>query len=44
MPTTEPSLIRRPLIQRLGWFFAIALGSALGAGAVAELLRWLLLH
>ncbi len=39
MPTTEPSLIRR-----LAWFFAIALGSALGAAAVAEILRWLLLH
>jgi len=37
--TTEPSLK-----ARLGWFLGIALASALGAGAVAEGLRWLLLH
>ena len=35
----EPSLGRR-----LAWFFGIAAVSGLACAAVAELLRWLLLH
>jgi len=38
--TTEPG----PLRVRLGWFLAIALGSALVVAAVAEGLRFLILH
>ena len=37
--TTESSLGRR-----LAWFFGIAVVSGLVVGAVAEILRWLLLH
>jgi hypothetical protein len=37
--TTEPGLKRR-----LAWFFGIAAVSGLAVAAVAELLRWLLLH
>lgn len=33
-----------PLRVRLAWFFAIALGSALAVAAVAEGLRFLILH
>ena len=39
--TTEP---QGPFHQRLAWFFAIAVASALAVGAVAETLRFLLLH
>ena len=40
MPTTtEPSLRRR-----LAWFFGIAAISGLACAAVAEVLRWLILH
>ena len=38
--TTEQS----PLRVRLAWFFAIAAGSALAVAAVAEGLRFLILH
>jgi hypothetical protein len=38
--TTEPA----PRRVRLAWFSAIAIGSALAVGAVAEGLRFLLLH
>jgi hypothetical protein len=37
--TTEPRFG-----SRLGWFFGIAAASGLACAAVAELLRWLLLH
>jgi hypothetical protein len=37
--TTEPSLKRR-----LAWFVGIAAASGLAVAAVAEVLRWLLLH
>ncbi len=37
--TTEPSAL-----ARIGWFCAIAVGSALVVAIVAEGLRWLLLH
>jgi hypothetical protein len=43
--TTEPS--RQPLPPfwvRLAWFFGIAIGSALAVAAVAEGLRFLILH
>jgi hypothetical protein len=33
-----------PLRRRLAWFFGIAALSGLFCAAVAELLRWLLLH
>ena len=33
-----------PLWSRLAWFFGIAAASGLACAAVAELLRWLLLH
>jgi hypothetical protein len=39
--TTEP---KDSLARRLAWFFAIAAASAAGAGAVAEGLRFLILH
>ncbi len=37
--TTEPSLGRR-----LAWFFGIAAVSGVAVAAVAEILRWLILH
>lgn len=37
--TTEPSTRRR-----LAWFFGIAALSGLACAAVAEALRWLILH
>ena len=37
--TTEPGLGRR-----LAWFFGIAAASGLAVAAVAEVLRWLILH
>jgi hypothetical protein len=34
----------RPLKRRLAWFFGIAGLSGVAVAAVAEILRWLILH
>jgi hypothetical protein len=46
MPDTTEERLKTlgPLRVRLAWFFAIAIGSALAVAAVAEGLRFLILH
>jgi hypothetical protein len=41
-PPPEPGAPLAPLWKRLGWFFGLALAAALGAAAVAYLLKALL--
>lgn len=41
-PPPEAGAPSRPLWKRLAWFFALALGGALGAAALAYLLKALL--
>ena len=39
-----PDTTERPARRRLAWFFGIAALSGLACAAVAEALRWLILH
>jgi hypothetical protein len=44
MPSTTEPDEKSSIGSRLAWFFGIAAASGLACAAVAELLRWLLLH